>query len=289
MKRFHFASADFRSLRLPFLLVAFWALSISAATAQITAITATTANPIPGAGHDYIHLLSETVNPADGSLSLRIQPPLPSGRQLSIPFAYSYDSNGVFYVTAPSSTLEWVTNTAYLAKGGWSYSIPMITNQEVFEKVLPGYGGPGTRCIFYTNYVFEDSTGARHSLYVSNASDISQTVCQGATPVVPQAVPNGGDDNYRATLASGTSPLLVADADGTVYTFPGTVQTHSNGGLSGSSLASQIEDRNGNKETITDQGSGALTVTDTLGRSVLTSSGFGATAVVPVVRTVFAD
>jgi len=37
--------------------------------AQITNVTNQTSTPIPGAGHDYIHMLNETVNPANGSVS----------------------------------------------------------------------------------------------------------------------------------------------------------------------------------------------------------------------------
>jgi hypothetical protein len=38
--------------------------------AQVTAITDQTSTPIPGAGHGYIQMLNETVNPANGSVSL---------------------------------------------------------------------------------------------------------------------------------------------------------------------------------------------------------------------------
>jgi hypothetical protein len=64
--------------------------------AQTTQINDTTSTPIEGAGHDYIHFLSETVNPANGSLSLRIQAPMPKGRGISIPFSFAYDSNSVY-------------------------------------------------------------------------------------------------------------------------------------------------------------------------------------------------
>ena len=66
-----------------------------AAIGQITDVTNVTSTPIPGAGHDYVKLLSDTVNPSNGSVSLRIQVPTLPGRRLSLPFAYAYDSNGV--------------------------------------------------------------------------------------------------------------------------------------------------------------------------------------------------
>ena len=55
-------------------------LTASLAHAQITNVTNDTSTPIPGAGHDYVKMLSETVNPAIGSVSLRISVPMPKGR-----------------------------------------------------------------------------------------------------------------------------------------------------------------------------------------------------------------
>lgn len=67
--------------------------------AQVANVDDTTSTPIEGAGHDYIHQLSETVNPANGSMSLRIQVPMPKGRGITIPFGYAYDSNAANHMT----------------------------------------------------------------------------------------------------------------------------------------------------------------------------------------------
>lgn len=48
--------------------------------AQVINLGNDVAHPILGAGHDYIHMLSETVNPANGSLNIRIDVPMPKGR-----------------------------------------------------------------------------------------------------------------------------------------------------------------------------------------------------------------
>src|SRR5882762_6973783 len=110
---------------LKFFLMAFIAgLCVSSASAQITNVTNDQSTPTPGAGHDYIHLLSETVNPSNGSVSIRIQPPMPKGRNLTIPFAFAYDSNGVHHwvpngpTTRPGSVV-WHSNIGYLSQGGW--------------------------------------------------------------------------------------------------------------------------------------------------------------------------
>ena len=49
------------------------------AGAQIYTQNSATMAPTPGAGHDYIHLLNETVNPANGSVSVNLNFPMPKG------------------------------------------------------------------------------------------------------------------------------------------------------------------------------------------------------------------
>ena len=51
--------------------VSFALVSGSFASGQITSVTNQTSTPIQGAGHDYIKMLSETVNPSNGSASIR--------------------------------------------------------------------------------------------------------------------------------------------------------------------------------------------------------------------------
>ncbi len=253
----------------------------SFARGQITSITNQTSTPIQGAGHDYIKMLNETVNPATGSVSVRIQTPTPPGRKMSLPFAFAYDSNGAPHVVSDGSGgIHWAGNDAYLATAGWAYSVPMLSNLKVSE-TTPGYGGPTTRCIYYSNYIFGDATAGRHSLYLAVINSTPPT-CDFAVPVVPIEQLSGGDDYYEAVLTGYPSITLhIADADGTAYTFPPLLQTHSLFG-SGvrSSLPSSIEDRNGNLITVTDLGAqggaaGAFTVNDTLGRTLVSSSGFG--------------
>ena len=83
--------------------------------AQVTQVNDTTSTPVEGAGHNYIKLLSESVNPANGSVSLRIQVPIPKGRGITVPFAFAYDSNGVNHL-AP---FIWTDNLG--GSGGSGY------------------------------------------------------------------------------------------------------------------------------------------------------------------------
>jgi len=229
------------------------ALFFSAAVSVITFAqapgTGSTMVPIPGVGHDYIHALSETVDPASGSASLRIRVPIPKGRALTLPFSFAYDSNGVVY--PPSWTFYQATGLA--SDGGWSYTIPALAAD------IAQYAPPGTQnkiCQYYTNYRFVDASGARRGtgLYKMIAPN----------PYCPATPPlTGGDIDFRVSNPSG---VLAADADGTVYKFPG--------GAGG--FAQSVEDRNGNVINI-NGGTTGITETDTLGRVVLSTTGFGTT------------
>ena len=244
------------------------------AQCQILSVGDDTSTPIPGAGHDYIKMLSETVNPANGSVSIRIQTPTPTGRGISLPFSFAYDSNGAQHLTSNGKgAAEWWDNSSYLAQGGWSYSIPMLSNDRVTVSLTP----PPKECFYWMDYIFQDATGGRHSLGLAYVYGNSQTnPCAGASPL-PSQVLVAGDDYYRAALSGTGTTAAIADSAGTVYTFPAVTQKHSdpNNAALASSLPSSIEDRNGNQIVVTDNGSGSFTVTDPLGRTLLSSSGFG--------------
>ena len=136
---------------------------VPVATAQVTNLTNQTSTPIPGAGHDYIHMVNETVNPGNGSVSIRIGVPVPPGRKLTLPFSLAYDSNGAHHPTSDGSgNLFWLDNTAYLAKGGWAYSVPFLSNVLITEK-----NSLGRNCLYYDDYVFNDATGGTHPLYLA--------------------------------------------------------------------------------------------------------------------------
>ena len=167
----------------------------SAALAQLTNVTADQAVPTPAAGHDYIHLLSETVNPADGSVSVKINVPLPQSRGLTLPFSFAYDSNGVHHLTSftPGNT-NWVSNTSLFSQGGWAYTVPVLSLFGfVWKDPLLG------NCFYNGDYVFQDPAAGRHPLYLATPST-TESACSGA-PV--SSVYSGQDDLVSAT----TSPM----------------------------------------------------------------------------------
>jgi hypothetical protein len=59
----------------------------------------TTTVPIPGKGNNYVGLLNETVNPENGSVSIRVDFPHPGGRGIDLPLSLVYNSNSTYQVT----------------------------------------------------------------------------------------------------------------------------------------------------------------------------------------------
>lgn len=240
-------------------------------TAQLTNVTDVTSTPIPGAGHDYIGLLSETVNPANGAVSLRIQVPIPPGRGVTMPFSFTYDSNGVHYIASGAGgygTWNYTATEAYLSSGGWSYSIPQLTYNL-------GNANVGTvSCPHRTAYVFQDNAGTRYAFPMA----ISLAGGKGCTATTGAVYRTTGQ--YAANFVA-NDYFAVDDPDGAVYTFDnaGGAGCGQSGSSAYTALPYSIEDRNGNLITISGPPTncnGSFTVTDTAGRPVLSSSGFGA-------------
>lgn len=258
--------------------------------AQVSRITNDTATPIPGVGHDYIKFLSETVNPSNGSVSLRIQIPTPKGRGLTIPFSFAYDSNTVHHLGTMSNpwTPYWLSNTGFMAQGGWSYAVPSLGSNSWNDDVPVVIGLNDNQpiyeyhpCLYTAGYTFRDLSGGLHSLGLGSVTQYSDHTWElyGAhcrySPVT-----SGGDPQVYAILndytpamsgypgtpvTSNAFPVTVYDASGTTYYFDANY---------GGGIPNFIEDRNGNKITATLSGNG-FTFTDPLGRAVLSASGFG--------------
>ena len=272
-----------------FLLLCFQLAGLCA-YAQITNVTGPQTQPIPGAGHDYIHMLNETVNPANGALSIRIGIPIPPGRGLSVPFSFGYDSNAAHHLAAPQSPGP-ADNQSYLAQGGWSYSIAqlnMIQKDNSWSTLSPVQHYD---CYYLTDYMLTDLGGQAHPINISPIESLTLPTCAGignppVTGVRPDEHLSGTGDGFQAVTSTyvGGSPLhpppvAAADPDGTVYYFSNSAtRSHFIVNTSGwSGLPDWIEDRNGNMVTFTDNGGGSFSVTDTLDRPVLSSSGFGST------------
>jgi RHS repeat-associated protein len=217
---------------------------------------ASTVVPDPSAGHNYLGNLTETVDPASGSVSIRISVPVPKGRGLTLPFSFAYDSNGVFVPDAPGDT--WAHFKVGLAStGGWSYTIPAVASTNLSYTTT--YRGHQASCGYTTNWRFVDAQGGRHGLGLfAEYGDPLYCAIQGTF--------SHAGITYQASIPSATNRVLrLVDADGTTYSS-----------FSSAYGLANVEDRNGNIIQVQDLGGGAFTETDTAGRTILSSSGFGA-------------
>ena len=207
---------------------------------------------LPGIGHDYIEGLSERVDPASGSLRIDISVPVPSGRGPKVPFGLVYDSSSLVH--------EFGSAQLYAANGEWSNTIPTLTHQQLsFSKV---YANHTYQCTYSTDWKFHDSGGRKHALGVVQVSPTFPCNSIGSKLT-------GGDVSLRASMESNLG-FKVADAAGMVYTFPwGTTNA-----------TVTVEDPNGNVILINrpTASSTAFTETDTVGRTILSLSGFGGLA-----------
>jgi RHS repeat-associated protein len=239
--------------------------------------------PTPGVGHDYIHMVNETVNPADGNVSLSINIPVSSGRGLTIPFSIVYSSSnfGVMQRIQQNpynGSSNGSGNSSFLSSAGWNYTLPMLSYVMAYRQygsVTNDTGGAPGYCPYASNYVFQAPGSAqRHQLGLSN-------VYAGLALPAPGTGGNGvgGDQCYGNNSGSGlianlwgvdqngqylgsmpsnldpreTPSVTVSDADGTIYTFAGATSSspapwYLNGAPNSQvSFPTFIEDRNGNE------------------------------------------
>jgi RHS repeat-associated protein len=243
-------------------------LAASFVSGQVPNLSDTTSTPIPGAGHNYLHMLTETVDPSNGSVSVRIQLPVPKGRGVTLPMVLAYDSNGAHFIInkAPGS-LGWGESEAITGFGAWSYGVPTLS---VGSTTVTLNDGQNTQCEVAIDYMYQDPTGARYPLNLSitgfsgrHTSDscsnnFSQFTLGGSGPVLASTTALGNGASFYL------EPVKVADPDGGVVSFPGQIST-------GTLAASSVEDRNGNVVSITGA-SGAISYSDTLGRTAVSIS-----------------
>jgi hypothetical protein len=244
--------------------------SILAAQTTVPANTVTT--PAQGTGHDYLKMLAETVNPADGSVSWRIRAPIPTARGATLPLVIAYDSSGVLQPLGTGnpgssywSTVHTNSNTSLSGNsvGGWSSPLPWLSASTYSE---PDDDGKDTvDCYALTNYVFTDPSGGRHNLGIVTTRQNSRCFLS--------EVDEGGDSQYHAQVNCTSSDVCfnarvtVSDREGTVYHFPAA------GGP-----VDYVEDRNGNKSVVANttspQGNTLRAIQDSLERQILSYTDF---------------
>jgi YD repeat-containing protein len=229
---------------------------------------------IPTAGgHDYIHMLAETVNPSTGALTIRINLPTPKGRGITAPAVVAYNSGELNSLIEPSGAPLWATspeNPNGQASGwGSGFTQPLSAVSSIYNFVSPAPPGtdPAVNCNIITGFSLTDLSGMQHTLYSG-----AQYLAYGALPEssCPDSLTNTGitDGQFTgfipATNTAGTAtttllangnavPMTAIDIYGNTYYYTsGTVGQYQ------AASSATMEDRNGNILTNT---------TDTAGRT----------------------
>lgn len=262
------------------------------AHAQITNVANDTITPIEGVGHDYIKMMSETVNPANGGLNIHIDMPVAKSRGLTVPFSITYDSNNVHHLNQGVynnwGTVGWYANSSLLGQGGWTFALPYahVTSWTENVSVLTGIGQGGNpiyavyNCGNVGSYVMQDLSAVTHSLprvgARSGGGSDPNNYCSSYTSSPGS---DGKVEGFILAPYSGLNPpsLTVNDDVGTVYKFS-TSAFKPDGSTDANSYAAlpdSIEDRNGNIARLAINASKAVTVTDSSGRTSVSTSGFG--------------
>jgi len=245
---------------------------------DISTVNGQTQTPIPGSGHDYQHLLGETVDPSNGSVNFKISFPVAKSRGITIPYAWSYNSAAVNPLNMLNgNTPEWDDKVIQAGPetDGWNtfsglpYAAVSVWNQTPPSTEYQTFAG----CNIQSGMTFTDMSGTLHNLYTaaestaSTQSGLVQTCgtqsympANGDGQVTAKPDPNTGINNLPGSNPSSGS-FVVTDKNGTNYSFPGNELPQSGPQF----LLANIEDRNGNTVGPAPEGSNAL-YTDSAGR-----------------------
>jgi YD repeat-containing protein len=275
-----------------------------------TNLADTPALPIPNSGHAYINLLSESVNPGDGTVSLSINLPMPSGRGINLPFSIQYSSSNSSRMMSHTtdagadgydSSLAWTLNYDFMQQGGWRYTLPTLTVSEgerYMGLVTQGTTNVPSYCYYYSGYTFQDAQGVSEGStlgLIAGYSYPSEYNCVQGGSMNPTLYDQVG--NYTLTLAPDSGPpngpnsapgiqARIADSDNNLFLFDYSYAHPNVTEASWVAFPTTIEDRNGNTIAVTDTAqscnpvncaSGGVSYTDTLGRPLLATNGFGQT------------
>ncbi len=143
------------------------------ALAQIPDPVAAVEAPTPGSGHNYIGSATETVNPADGSLSFDLPLPTPPGRGISFPLSIHYNSGLQYYLTSDSNSGSTfpALNWAPLPQPYSLFTVPFLSFRAAIESAqyIPSQGSQGQsftyeQCDFTTNFIFRGLDGVQYPL-----------------------------------------------------------------------------------------------------------------------------
>ena len=194
-----------RHYSLPFLIALVCILVAAQAHAQIPQPSDTTSVPIPGAGHDYLEGLVDTVSPANGSFSIRIPVIMPPSRGVNLPFSFTYDSAFYYLLGNKGGNAKWSVISSQdsiyqpLASAGWSFGEPYVSGTEASWKEVDNILGTNVTCHYTFGYVFQDATGARHNLNLTNFYPDPNSDCQDNSS-------GGAPDGFEGDVITSSTP-----------------------------------------------------------------------------------
>ena len=249
--------------------------------------------PRPGAGHHYIGVGAETVNPADGSLSFDLPLQPPTGRQISFRFGIRFAGTEQYFLRnwPTNGTLQWFPNGYYGQQpyqiGAWSYDVPLLTASTslLWSVTSPNNGCPNGVCTYGTNtcygndgYVFRGLDGNQYSLALGSVFPDPKNFTTTFCPSSPSNLKGPSNNHGVLSYYQSSTVTTVVDPSGTTYQFPvGSGQPPEPANPPGDpvmwgDLATTITDRNGNQLTL---GGGGYK--DSTGRTAVSWSGIGNT------------
>jgi hypothetical protein len=232
--------------------------------------------PVPGSGHDYIGVATETVNPADGSVTFDLPLGLPKGRELSLPLAIHYSSGSDYFISAYNgiSTFPALNLIPVQHVGDFPpfLTLPFLSFQGAIKSAVYQAGGQGEtatyhQCDWTTHFVFRGLDGVQYPLGQVGASWPDDWSANPPNPGDCVYTPPGGGTFHGILVTPGTQDpnqevgqpaMTITDQSGTVYQFAaqpiGSISSFAPFALSYGLLPQTITDRNGNQLTFTGNG-----------------------------------
>ena len=219
------------------------------ASAQTSTITSDVSRPVQGAGHDYVSSFAETVNPANGTLSINLPMQPAHSRGFTLPVSLIYNSGQVnHFQSAVPGIGELIPDSfSSLSSGGWSDTLPYASSADWTQALPSSLVNGKWDCEYTSSYVFYDPSGGSHSLGLAGVSYLQSQGGGGdpATGVGPElnapvefVAPTSGTDtkvvanaladcngvpgsgSTAPSCSYGAASFTVSELDGTVYTFP---------------------------------------------------------------------
>ena len=272
-------------------------LSMSNALAQNVPLSSDVMRPTLGAGHDYVRGLNETVNPANGSLSISIQLPTLPSRGITLPFSIMYNSGIVHHMATQEYSGGTTARSVMDGDGyvrtdrslnGWTDTVPYAAVSSL-QQTQSG-DAFSVECSISSSYTFFNARGesipagltaispaggsggyADPNYCQSNTGffAVGQSVIYGYTAQLSD-ICNGSPCQCNGSVNSSSTPgcpnaapaFTVTDPDSTVYWFASNLYASpEDGTVSTFPFPYKIEDRNGNVINISGgqpNGSGGL-------------------------------